>query len=154
MNYNFLFFANQNTIPKVYKMDMTGKCKLLLRKALKLMTEELKTFEEVRDEYKSKNNIDNDTDKKSKKWKDFMAYLEEIGQQEIKVTWEPAFTDNDMNRLSLSPQDIDILEASFLYESDEAKEERLRKEKEEQEKAKAKKKKAKKEEETEEDTGE
>lgn len=116
-----ILINNQDVLVKLYKTELNGRRALALRKVLKRLGEEIREYEEARNEYikthgtKNKNGdmaIEENTPEAAK----FLRYVNEMATAEIDDV-QPFFSESDLETLNLSVREIDQIEALGLMKA-------------------------------------
>jgi len=111
---------NQNILEKINKMDLPGSKVLKLRKIIKKFMEELRQFEEEKNNYilKHGENGELNRDSNPEAYEKAILFLNEMMNSEIDIEPAPILDDSDIENNKFSVADLDRLEALGLYKPD------------------------------------
>lgn len=114
---------NREVLSHIRRSRLDGKRALRLRKIIGRFYEELKPFDDAKNEFireHGEKTADGDFQIKSDdpKYAELLQYLNDMAATEID-DGEPIFTRSDLERLDLSVEDIDGIEALGLLKGDE-----------------------------------
>lgn len=113
---------SKKILDRLYKTRLDGARALRLRKIIKRLAEEIKTFNEARNDYilghgeKTKEGAK--IEPNSPAFSDFLKFVQEMGEAEIDAP-EPFFGEKELATLDLSAEDIDQIEALGLLKEDD-----------------------------------
>lgn len=115
---------NQGVLEKLYKTPLDGRRAFQLRKRLKALGEEIKVYEEARAEYIREHGTAREDGGAEISPDDreavsaFVEYLNGMLDNDIEGP-EPFFTEDDLEAMSLSVQELDQIEALGLLKGEE-----------------------------------